>query len=222
MFKKMADNQNHASLSVQFRKRRFAFFLSLLSRLKQPIRILDIGGTESYWKMMGMGSENQIHITLLNLTKNVVTLPNLVSVAGDARKIQLEDSSFDVVFSNSVIEHVGRYEDQLSMAREVARVGRCYFIQTPNRYFPLEPHFLFPFFQFFPSSVRAFLLQNFRLGWMEKTPDPKKARALVDGIRLLSKREFKSLFPQASIFEEKVFGIAKSFIAYGGWDEAAG
>lgn len=219
MLKKMADNRDEQSLAVQFRKRRFAFFQSLLSRLDRPIHILDIGGTEAYWKTMGLDFEDQLFITLLNLTQHDVTLPNLTSIVGDARSVQADNASFDVVFSNSVIEHVGNYQDQLQMAKEVVRVGRRYFVQTPNKYFPLEPHFLFPFFQFLPRWIRVLLLQNFNLGWFVKTPDKAKAREIVEEIRLLSKREFISLFPNASIFQEKVFGMTKSFVAYGGWDE---
>jgi hypothetical protein len=103
------------------------------------------------------------------------------------------------------------------MAEEVRRVGKRYFVQTPNRYFPLEPHFLFPFFQFLPIKVRVWLLQNFKLGWIEKTPDLQKATEIVESIRLLGKREFLSLFPHAHLYEEKVFGMTKSFVAYEGW-----
>lgn len=219
MLKKMADNRDEQSLAVQFRKRRFAFFQSLLSRLDRPIHILDIGGTEAYWKTMGLDFDDPVFITLLNLTQNDVTLPNVTSIVGDARSVQADKASFDVVFSNSVIEHVGNYQDQLQMAKEVVRVGRRYFVQTPNKYFPLEPHFLFPFFQFLPRWIRVLLLQNFNLGWFVKTPDKAKAREIVEEIRLLSKREFISLFPNASIFQERVFGMTKSFVAYGGWDE---
>ena len=219
MIKRMADNRDDQSLAVQFRRRRFAFFQSLLSRLDRPVHILDIGGTEEYWKTMGLDPEDQIFITLLNLTQHDVILPNVTSITGDARSVQADDASFDVVFSNSVIEHVGDYQDQLQMSKEVIRVGRRYFVQTPNKYFPLEPHFLFPFFQFLPLVLRVWLLQNFNLGWIVKTPDKTEAREIVEGIRLLSKREFVSLFPNATIYKEKVFGMTKSFVAYGGWGE---
>jgi len=219
MLKKIADNRDQGSLAAQFRKKRFAFFYSLLSRLKRPIRILDIRGTEDYWKMMELDASDQVYVTLLNLTETDLQLPNVKSVSGDARNLKVEDSSFDVVFSNSVIEHVGSYEDQSRMAEEVSRVGKCYFVQTPNKCFPLEPHFLFPFFQFIPMKIQVLLLQNFNLGWFEKTPDAIKAREIVESIRLLSRREFVALFPKARIYEEKIFGITKSFVAYGGWDD---
>jgi hypothetical protein len=216
MFKKIVDHRDNASLATHFRRRRFAFFLSLLAQVERPVSILDIGGTENYWKMMNL-NDDRVFITLLNLTNHEVALPNMTSVAGDARAIQEGDLSFDVVFSNSVIEHVGTFQDQLKMAREVRRVGKRYFVQTPNKYFPLEPHFHFPFYQFLPLSVRVFLLRNFKLGWIPKTPDAGKARELVEEIRLISRNELMSLFPDALLFEERVFGMTKSFVAYGGW-----
>src|SRR5215208_1032160 len=185
MLKRMADNRSEQSLAVQFRKKRFAFFQSLLSGLQRPVHILDIGGTEAYWNTMGLDADDQVFITLLNLTQYHITVPHLTSIVGDARSIQVENKSFDIVFSNSVIEHVGAYRDQLEMAKEVLRVGKHYFIQTPNKYFPLEPHFLFPFFQFLPLKIRVWLLQNFNLGWFVKTPNESAAREIVEGIRLL-------------------------------------
>jgi len=167
---------------------------------------------------MGMDGHDDVFITLLNLTKDDVMLPNVASIIGDARELKYDDHSFDVVFSNSVIEHVGSHADQRKMAKEVRRVGQRYFIQTPNRYFPLEPHFLFPLFQFLPVIVRVRLLQNFNLGWIQRTPGAAEAREIVESIRLLGKDEFLKLFPDSKLYEEKVFGMTKSFVAYGGWN----
>jgi 2-polyprenyl-3-methyl-5-hydroxy-6-metoxy-1,4-benzoquinol methylase len=217
MLKRLADNRDVGSMAVQFRRKRFAFFLSLLSQLERPIYILDIGGTEAYWKTMGLDMDDQVFITLLNLTQDKITLPHITSIVGDARSIQVDNDSFDIVFSNSVIEHVGTFQDQLRMAEEVQRVGKHYFVQTPNKYFPLEPHFLFPFFQFLPLKVRVWLLQNFKLGWFEKTPDLQRAIEIIESIRLLSGQELVSIFPHASLYEEKVFGMTKSFVVYEGW-----
>lgn len=219
MLRRIADNRDRKSLAVRFRRQRFGLFLSLLSRLQRPIRILDIGGTEPYWKMMELGANEQVFVTLLNLSEEDVSLPNMSSLAGDARSLNMDSASFDVVFSNSVIEHVGSRQDQERMANEVRRVGKHYFVQTPNKYFPLEPHFLFPFFQFLPLKVRVWLLQHFQLGWFSRTPDVGKAGEIVEGIRLLTRREFTKLFPNSVIYEEKVLGITKSFVAYEGWDE---
>jgi len=119
-----------------------------------------------------------------------------------------------VIFSNSVIEHLGSYSDQSLMANEVRRLGERYFLQTPNRYFPIEPHFLFPFFQFFPYKLKIWLVTRFNLGWFGKIPDENKAREIISSIRLLNKKELKILFPESKIKEEKFLGLTKSFIVY--------
>jgi hypothetical protein len=63
------------------------------------------------------------------------------------------------------------------------------------------------------------LLQNFDLGWFQRTPDPIRAREAVESIRLLDRRHFAELFPNAEIYEEKMFGMIKSFVAYEGWND---
>lgn len=219
MFKMIADNRNRKSLASALRRKRTAFFESLIAPLEKPVRILDVGGTEQFWKMMEAPGKADLFITLLNLEKVDTSLTNCGSLAGDARSLDFTDRSFDVVFSNSVIEHVGDFSDQARMAKEVRRVGRRYFVQTPNKYFPIEPHFLFPFFQFLPLKLRVWLLMNFRLGWFARTPDKAKARQIVEGIRLLGGTEFQLLFPDAEIYEEKFLGLTKSFVAYGGWEK---
>jgi SAM-dependent methyltransferase len=218
MFRRIADNQNPASLATRMRQKRLALFRSLLAGLPREIHILDVGGTEEFWRLGHLPDKKDIKITLLNLEKFPVSLPNVLSVAGDARHIEFPDSQFDVVFSNSVIEHVGDFTDQEQMAKEVRRVGKRHFIQTPNKYFPIEPHFVFPLYQFLPSFLQIWLLQNFKLGWMGKIPDREKSRRAIASIRLLDRHEFKRLFPQSDIFEEKFFGLTKSFVAHGGWD----
>jgi hypothetical protein len=92
MFRKIADNRDAQSLAVQFRRKRFAFFLSLLSQVERPVHILDIGGTENYWKTMGLDADDEVFITLLNLTEDRITLPRMTSIVGDARKIQVDIS----------------------------------------------------------------------------------------------------------------------------------
>jgi ubiquinone/menaquinone biosynthesis C-methylase UbiE len=218
MFKILADNRNPNSLATKLRRKRTAFFEKLLDPLEKPIQVLDVGGTELYWKMMNFDGKDEIRILLLNLEKVITSLPNCTSISGDARHLDFENGSFDVVFSNSVIEHVGNYEDQFQMASEVCRVGKRYFVQTPNKYFPIEPHFAFPLFQFLPIMFRAWLLMNFNLGWFPKTPNVNKAKQIIESIRLIDKREFIQLFPKATIYEEKIFGFTKSLIAYGGWE----
>lgn len=217
-FPKFADNRRPDSLANRFRRRRMELFLDLVRVLPAPVRVLDVGGTEGYWHQMNLLGRPALEIVLLNVHRESAEASNVSAVVGDARDLsQFDDDSFDVVFSNSVIEHLGTWGDQERMAREVRRVGRGYFVQTPSRYFPLEPHFLFPGFQFLPVSARVALVRRFALGYHDALPDPDNARRAVTEIRLLSGREMRSLFPDAALYRERVLGVTKSFVAYGGW-----
>lgn len=188
-----------------------------MQRIPGVVQILDIGGTYQYWEMMtaGLALDQPFHVTLLNPEPEALQHPSFISLAGDGRAMpNFSDGQFEIVFSNSTIEHVGCFEDQMRMAKEVRRVGKRYFVQTPNRYFPIEPHFVFPFFQFLPILLRVWLVQHFDLGWFSRISDQSAAFREVTSIRLLSRREFEYLFPQAHIFEERFYGLVKSFVAY--------
>jgi hypothetical protein len=157
-----------------------------------------------------------MQITFLNMWEYDPGIPNAVAVIGDARDLtRYADREFDVVFSNSVIEHVGGLREQARMARECVRVGKSYFVQTPNWAFPLEPHFLFPGFQYLPLTVRAGLHWWRKWGWWERAASYHAAMEEVESIRLLTRREMRYLFPDAKIWTERILGLPKSFVAYG-------
>jgi SAM-dependent methyltransferase len=222
LFRKIADNSEIDSLASRLRRKRFALFMHLLESLPRPIKILDVGGTQGFWELMGFTNEPDVEVVILNVSAMAMLYDNFASIVGDARDMRsFADNAFDVVFSNSVIEHVGTYADQYRMAEEVQRVGKRYFLQTPNRYFPIEPHFLFPLFQFLPLSLRIFLMRRFDLGWFKKIPDKQQATEHVRSIRLLTRRELLALFPGAMLYKEKFLGLTKSLIVYDGWTAAS-
>lgn len=207
-----------AAFARKMRKKRIALFASLIAQLPRPLNILDVGGEQRFWEIVDLVNEDA-RILLYNLFPGKVTHPTLVSMVGDARDMSaFRDNQFQIVFSNSVIEHVGTFAHQRQMAEEIQRVGERFYVQTPNRYFPLEPHFLFPFFQFLPLSLRVFLVTHFNVGWRGKIPDKAEAQRAVREIRLLTEKELKQLFPGAKVYKEKLLGITKSFIVYGGWE----
>jgi Methyltransferase domain len=222
----LADNRRAGSMADQFRQRRFALFRSLLDTLPlaadgRQLRILDVGGTPSFWERMGFAVSPQIEIVLLNLTDQDVAHEHMRAVAGNAADMSMfADGEFDVVLSNSVIEHLPSLELQRRMALEIRRVGRRHWVQTPNRRFPLEPHFLFPFFQHLPVPARVALLRRIDLGWYPRQPDPELARADVTSVRLMTYRELRDQFPGSRIVRERAFGLVKSFVVIGGWDDA--
>ena len=164
---------------------------------------------------MGIERYPNVHILLLNLYKQPVSMKNIESMVGDGcRMDEFESGQFDIVFSNSVIEHAGDFNRQMNMANEIRRVGKNYFVQTPNYYFPIEPHFMFIGFQWLPVSVRVLLIRHFNLGWVEKIPDYNKAVKMIEDTRLLKYSELNSMFPDAKIYREKYLGFTKSFVVY--------
>ena len=137
-------------------------------------------------------------------------------------KIPFEDLYFDIVFCSSVIEHVTipksqvwntkdqkqfkktALERQYNFAKEINRLGKTYFVQTPNRWFPIETHTWLPFVSYLPRKILLPFLKLSNRFWIKKTtPD----------WNLLSKSEFQYLFPDAKIITEKFFGFTKSLIA---------
>ena len=207
-----------AEISTYFRTKRFAFIMSLLDKLTKggkKIKILDIGGTEDYWNSMGLNLGNNIEIVLLNLYKIEVRGAGFSSIKGDACNLEaMPDKSFDLVFSNSVIEHLFSIENQQKVASEVIRVGKNYYIQTPNKFFPIEPHWVFPFFQFLPFGLKVYLTKNFNLGHIPKAKNKQEAIDLVNEVNLLSKKELESLFSESRLFIEKFIGFDKSYAVY--------
>lgn len=189
-----------------------------------PLRLCDLGGTGDWWRQHGEGLAGlgrPVLVDLVNLSPQPVpeSLPDLTLRArvGDARALpEVPDGDYDLVFSNSVIEHVGVFAEQLRMAREVARIGRNYLVQTPNRWFPVEPHFLVPGWQFLPRDLRVFLHQRFRCGWYGRADSYLRARATVDEVQLLDRRDLRAMFPTALILRERVAGLTKSLVVWGG------
>jgi SAM-dependent methyltransferase len=219
----LADNRRPGSLADRFRQRRFELLRGLVDGLPRPVRILDVGGTPSFWERVGYAGRDGLEIVLLNQVDQDPVHPNLTAVVGDAADLSaFADGTFDVVVSNSVIEHLPTRELQARMAAETRRVGRRLYLQTPNKYFPLEPHFLFPFFAMLPLNVRAFLLQHADLGWHPRQPDRRAALREVRSIRLMTGRELRHAFPGARIDRERILVFTKSFIVLDGWDPQEG
>jgi 2-polyprenyl-3-methyl-5-hydroxy-6-metoxy-1,4-benzoquinol methylase len=170
---------------------------------------------------MGFAASPEVEIVLLNLEHQEVPSEHMRSLIGNATDLSMfESDGFDIVISNSVIEHLPNLELQRQMASEIQRVGVRHWVQTPNRRFPLEPHFLFPFFQYLPLAAQSWLLAHMDLGWFPRERDPDAARATVRSVRLMTKRELCDLFPNSRVLSERAFGMVKSFIVIGGWQES--
>lgn len=214
----LADVNSPISLSNRLRAKRFELFKKLTASLPRPLSIIDIGGTARFWELCGWAGRDDIHITLLNLTYSKCKHSNIESKIGDATNLaDYSDQSFDIAFSNSVIEHLFTYQNQVSMAREVQRVGRAYWVQTPNYWFPIEPHFQIPGWQWLPMAVRVAIIRHHTCGLRGPYSDLEQARTSVREVRLMTRRELSRIFPNASIRAERFCSFAKSWIVYSGF-----
>jgi len=212
---------------MRFRRRRFAQIEAIIGKLLEQadnVRILDVGGRAEYWNMLSPHLRSQVHLTILNYEAELEAYSNEVEeglqyqhATGDACDMpQYGDGSFDLVHSNSVIEHVGSYANMQAFAREVRRVGRAYYVQTPNFWFPIDPHIAFPFLHWMPDPVRLFAFTHFRLGVAKKV-EFAGALARMDDCRMISRRFMRALFPDADHSRERfALVFTKSLIAMRG------
>jgi methyltransferase family protein len=215
---KLATDSSSGSISHRMRERRFRLFEELVAPLPRPLRILDVGGTNTYWEQRGWAGRDDVSITLVNLEAEERRYDNIHPTAGDATNLaDHADKTFDVAFSNSVIEHLYTFENQAAMAREMRRVANAYWVQTPNFWFPIEPHFLVPVWHWLPEEARVQILRRRGVGWAGRCEDPEFARRIVREHRLMRRGELARLFPGASLVGERFGGLVKSWTALGGF-----
>lgn len=209
------------TFSYERRKARMRVLADLLAGM-EAVRVLDLGGTFEFWEanarflLEGTVSSLDVVNTILDRPEGLHVADGgleIRMVAGDATEFHRgEGAGWDLVFSNSAIEHVGNLRQQRRFAQAVARAAPRHFIQTPSRSFPVEPHFHVPYFWALPLGLRAALHRRFDLGFMPREQDWFQARIDCEETRLLSRRELESLFPGSRILPERVYGFTKSWM----------
>src|SRR5882757_11094259 len=156
---------------TSFRKRRLNLFRDVI-RPTSLVRILDVGGNPQFWDDLKVS----VKITILNpdmLSEDLVKKYSQFDfIDADGCNMPYSDKSFDIGFSNSAIEHVGTYERQKAFAAELRRVGCTLWVQTPAREFPVEPHLMTPFFQYFPRWLQRRTLRYFTIYGLMTKPTP--------------------------------------------------
>lgn len=222
--RKRKDGRLFKALQQRFRERRFARIQQMIEAQlagQERLHILDVGGRAEYWNMLPAHLRERVQLTILNyaaeLTAHSVDADNdlhFENVSGNACDMpQYADGSFDFVHSNSVIEHVGSYGNMQAFAREIRRVARTYYVQTPNYWFPIDPHIAFPFVHWLPDPMRVLAFTHFRLGVARKV-DFAGALERMDSCRMISRRFMRELFPDAQHSRERVALVfTKSLIA---------
>jgi SAM-dependent methyltransferase len=177
--------------------------------------VLDVGGEGHIWEQAPV----RPRVVFLNHPRAGPDIGSgNVTVYGEGLSLPFGNQSIDVVMSNSVIEHVGDREAQARFAAEVARVGKRYWVQTPNRRFPVEQHLWTPLIHWLPRSWQAKLAPRFTVwAWATRTKGERKEFYLthyLKSVRLLSEAELRELFPEAHVWRERFLGWTKSLVAY--------
>lgn len=200
-----------APVHEALRGKKIDIFMGLLDE-NAAGSLLDVGGdagiTGEFLRLYSAFKE----VTVTNISMppmkrkpaKLATKPEIV--IGDGCSLPLAAKSFDWVFSNAVIEHVGGWDRQKLFADEIRRVARKgYFITTPNRHFPIEPHTYLPFYQFLPPAVQRQII-GLAPAWVHDY-------ATAQEIDLLSPKQLQQLFPEAQIIKAGMPVFPNSLIA---------
>jgi hypothetical protein len=224
----LTNYEDPKSFGSRMRARRIGPLLALIKKVHQTkgeVRILDVGGKSQYWKSAPEGflDKHNVSITILNLPCDLAfeNSEGFAYVAGDACEMpEYPDNSFDIVHSNSTIEHVGNWNRIKAFASETRRVAPNLFIQTPNFWFPIEPHFIKPFHHWLPKPWRVRMWRCFQMGQRGKAADLDEAmQKLDDEPYLLNIPMFRFLYPDCRILRERLLFLPKSMVAYRMADE---
>jgi len=210
------DYSNPRSLGNRFRQKRFSMFFDFLrgarAEFGRELRIVDIGGTATGWTPVDLDAwerelGTRISIQLLNIEESKVPVSGRFSHAKADCSAPVEGVRGDVVFSNSVIEHLGGTWPALNgFADNCRSLGRYYFVQTPSFWFPMEPHFLRPFVHYLPRELKVKLLMKVRNYSIET------AFARSNEIFLLDPFYLRRLFPEAQLHRERLALLTKSYV----------
>lgn len=204
-------------IMAYFRRRRLAGLLEMYPDLSN-YSVLDVGGRPFIWKLLKEHYQvSPRQLVLLNTPDDgfVARASDYTVKIADGRHLPYEDNSFDLVFSNSVIEHVGDRSQMVQFAQECDRVGKQIYVQTPNRWFPLEAHFGAAFIHWLPRywyKKLSFLSLRYLMA-LKKPKERYYFEREFESTDLLSGKQLRLLFPEKSIVAERVMGLAKSFIA---------
>lgn len=194
-----------------FRPRRAKYIADKFPLLfESKSSVLDVGGGGYPWDILKPVAQ----VTILNVRRphSVPADSKWNFVEGDGTKLQYPDQTFDLVFSNSVIEHVGDWVAQKAFASEMLRVGRKVYCQTPNKWFPVEPHFITLFIHCLPYTILRKLIRYFSIWGIVNKPSQEIIDGYLLSTRLLTYRQIELLFPECDIQRERVLGLTKSFI----------
>ena len=206
--KRVVGDFEAGSMSARARDRRWQVFLDAFPDVAERT-VLDLGGDVRAWRLAPVRPKRLI---LLNIFPQEVEEEWITPLVGDACEPPADLPEAEIVYSNSVIEHVGGHWRREQFAGVVRRCDR-YWVQTPSRGFPIEPHFMFPMLQHLPRGAQASLVTRWPVGNYAAVKDRSEALSRLLDIELLSADEMRFYFPDAELYRERFVGLTKSFVA---------
>jgi methyltransferase family protein len=212
----LIDLDSTRSASRWARSRRWKAFARRFQQISE-MRVIDLGGTPSSWLRVPV---RPLEVVTVNVSRKANVVPDggegwIRPMFSDACDLspEVRAERFDLAFSNSVLEHVGGHARRSAFAESVRSLAPHHWVQTPYRYFPIEPHFLFPGFQLLPLRARAEVAVRWPIGNYARVKSVDEALERAIGIELLSVTELSHYFPDSAIARERVAGLTKSLIA---------
>ncbi|MEW6221235.1 MAG: hypothetical protein AB1634_17105 [Thermodesulfobacteriota bacterium] len=206
------------------KKKRLAIFKGVVAGMPRPLRVVDLGGTASFWTAWGFGHDGDLRVTLVNNHEQDRTnvgydnsIPYVKEEINDVRHLTADClKEFDLVFSNSMIEHLTSHEEQFHLGLTIEQSGVAFFVQTPNKYSIVDPHFphpLVPFFGAYPKTIQGLLLTMNRLGSGARAASLATARGRLRYYHPVSAGQLQAMLPSGQLVRERFLGFCHSLIA---------
>lgn len=204
------DVNSRRSLAGRARARRWQHLIEVFPSLSE-MRVLDLGGTPESWQLAPVLPKS---VTTLNLLPQESAAEGIITIQGEACDLPSAFASdhFDLVYSNSLLEHVGGHARRQRLADNIHSLADRHWVQTPYRYFPIEPHWLFPGMQWLPYEARVQISMHWNRGHI-RTYTREEAQEQVDEIDLIGISQMRRYFPSSIIWYERVAGLIKSLVA---------
>lgn len=181
------------------RNRKWRRFKEIV-KFNENTKVLDVGFSDKEYSAIGNYIDKHYpypeKLTALGVEQPVEfakKYPSVKAVTYDGSRFPFKDNTYDVCWSNAVIEHVGGREKQLLFIKEISRTSKVAFITTPNKYFPFEVHTRVPLLHFLPKGSFDKFLKLIGKEW-----------AAGDYMNLLSLRDIRKLLKEAGIKDYKI------------------
>ena len=220
-------NKNYGVLNLGFIDRVIKTKrLEMLNILKKSIKdysinsFLDIGTTEenklessNFFVKKFNDIKIKKSITNQNISNEKFTACLKKSITDDFSKDEIIKFKSDLVISSATIEHVGNFENQVKMVKNIAELcNKCFFITTPYRFFPIDFHTKIPIIHMFPKKIHRKILTI--LGLEDYAKEENLNLLDINSLKVIIEKLNNNDF-KIKIMKIKLFGLTSNLLIYG-------